>query len=211
MNSRFTYKASQLSDEELKIRIENRQKYLPETTEATLAELKQRGHGFSEEELDVINKDIKAQRNNAAMAGSGSSGLFNDQYKNNLVEDTEAPMLYSRRALYVFTFFFSPLFGSIMMAINCAKINNRSGIVWVLLFGVFFTTAQIIGLNYVHGGSGYGYICGFIAAACIHSFFWNRLIGKSTFYRAKPIWVPLIIGLLLCGLILWAMFYGTNQ
>lgn len=211
MDSRFNYTASKLSDEELKVRIENRQKYLPETTEATVAELQQRGRVFSEEELNVIDQDIQAQRDNATIGGGGSSGFFNNQYKYNIVEDPEAPMLYSRRTVYIFSVLFGALFGSIMMAINCGKVNNRMGIVWVLLFGVFFTVVQFIGLEYVNGGSSYSYLCGFIAGACIDFFFWNRLVGNSTFYRAKPIWIPLIIGLLFAAFVIWGTIYSANH
>jgi hypothetical protein len=101
MNSQFYHTASGLSDEELNDRIENRQKYLPETTEATITELQQRGHTFSEEELNIINQDIKAQRENVALYGKGSLGLSNNKYKSNLVDDPEAPMFYSRRAIYI--------------------------------------------------------------------------------------------------------------
>ncbi len=211
MEFRFTDIASRLSDEELKDRIENRQKYLPETTEATVAELKRRGHVFSDEEITVINQDIKAQRDNAAIGGSRSLSRFNSQYKYNLVEDPQAPVLYSRLALYTFTVLFGALYGSIMMAINCIKVNNRSGMVWVLLFGVVFTTIQVIGSGYVNIGGSYYYLCGFVSGFCIDYFFWNRFIGNTTFYRAKPIWIPLIIALLIAAFVIWSTIYSATH
>src|ERR1700754_62484 len=117
MNDRFAYDATLLSTEELSNRVATREKYLPETTEASIAELQQRGHVFSDEELDVIHQDLKAQRGNAELSGK-SSGAFSQSYPYVVVEDIAAPQLYSRKAVYLFTFFFGALFGSVMLAIN---------------------------------------------------------------------------------------------
>jgi len=211
MNSRFNYVASKLSDEELKDRLENRQKYLPETTEATVAELQQRGHVFSDEELNVINQDIKAQRDNVAIAPASSSALLNSAYKHNLVEDSDAPMLYSRNTIRIFTLLFSAFFGSIMLAININKTQNKIGIFWVLLFGAGFTAIQIAVGNYFSLGSSFSIICGFLAAICIDYFFWDRFIGNTTFYRAKPIWIPLIIALLFAAFAIWGTIYSVTH
>jgi hypothetical protein len=208
---RFNHTVSRLSDEELKKRVENRQKYLPETTEASIAELQQRGHVFSEEELSIIEQDIKAQRDNAAIGSRGSSALFNNQYKYNLVEDPDAPLLYSKRALYLFTVFCGALFGSIMLAINLSKIGSQKGAFWAVLFGIVFTTIQVIGLSYINAGSSMTIIFGIAAAYCIDYLLWPHLIGNSTFYRAKPIWIPLIIAVVLGSFILWATIVSAGQ
>src|ERR1700743_1423518 len=127
MNDRFAYDASLLSDEELNNRVATHEKYLPETTEASVAELQQRGLVFSDEELDVINQDIQAQRENALQPYKGI-GRSNGNHKNTIVEDPAAPQLYSRRATYVFSLFMGALFGSIMLAINSGKVKNTKGI-----------------------------------------------------------------------------------
>jgi len=70
---------SNFSDSEKKLNeiIENRKKYLPETVESAIIELQHSGRVFSDEELQKINTDIKNQRDNAAVGGHGSSGIFN--------------------------------------------------------------------------------------------------------------------------------------
>jgi hypothetical protein len=62
METDFSFLASSRSNQELIERIDNRQKYMPETVEASLAELQSRGHEFSDEEVKVIREDTQAQR-----------------------------------------------------------------------------------------------------------------------------------------------------
>lgn len=208
MNDRFGYIASTLSTEELKARIENRPDYLPETTEASVAELQNRGVEFSEEEIAIINADLQAQRANALLPARGQ-GINNSAYKKNIVKDPAAPNLYSRRAIYLFTLFFSAFFGSVMFAMNAAKVKNNKGIWIALLFGLAFTTVQLYVGERIKAGSAYPIVCGFVAAACIDFGFWDRFIGRETFYRARNIWGPVAVGLLFIALIVAALFLGN--
>ena len=190
---------------ELEERIENRQDYLPETVEATVAELKYRGREFSDEELRIINEDLQAQRQNAALVG-GRVSMFNKEYKNVVVKDTEAPFLYSRLALYFFTVFMGALFGSVMMAINISKTENRSKALWAILFGVGFTVLQVLITNNLKNpNTSIAIIFGIVASYCLDYLFWKPFIGYSAFYRSRPIWIPLVIALVLAGLIIAAI------
>jgi hypothetical protein len=205
MDSQFNYKASTLSEEELRNIIENREKFLPETVEASLAELQLRGVEFANEEVRVINDDIKAKRDNATIYKSG----LNNTYKNSVVEDLAAPLFYSRRSVYIFTVLCGALFGSILFAINAAKIKNTAAVVWSLLFGLIFTTIQIIGIDYVNVGSSYGLLCGLLSAICLDYFFWKHFFG-NTFYRARSIWVPLIVAVMFIALLVVAMLVDPS-
>src|ERR1700744_3329426 len=120
MDENFKFKASMRADGELRGIIDNREKYLPETVEASVEALQNRGIEFSEEELRVIGEDMDARRN---MAGSTSANvsLFVNNDSVNHIEDPDAPRLYSKRAIYGFTIFFSALFGSILLASNISK------------------------------------------------------------------------------------------
>jgi hypothetical protein len=208
MNDRFAYDASLLSNEELNNRVAIREKYLPETTEAAVAELQSRGRVFSDEELDIIQQDLIAQRENAELSGK-SSGAFSQTYNNVVVEDPAAPQLYSRKAIYLFTFFFGALFGSIMLAINSRKVNNSKGVLLALAFGIPVTILQIIAAEYIKASaSSYGFFWGLVSAFIMDYVLWPRVIGTATFYRTKPIWVPLIIGLVFLALLVTAALMG---
>jgi len=210
MDLKFEVTASAKSDTELLDTIENRQKYLPETIEASVAELKYRGHTFTDEELKVINEDVAAHRENANLKGQ-RGGLFTNNFKKNIIEDPDAPAFYSRRVVYVFAFLFSTLFGSILLAMNIYKTDKPARMLWVLLFGVAYTAFEIIVGENMHSGSSPGILFSLVGAVILESFFWNQFIGNATFYRTRPIWVPLIIGIVLLGLIIWAMFYGKTD
>jgi len=202
MDLNYSYIASSLTTMELLERIENRQKYMPETIEASLAELQYRKHEFSDEELKIIDEDIKALRANAALVGN-TKGFFNKEYKNVIVEDPDAPLLYSRVALNTFTIFFGALFGSIMMSINLAKFGKTKEASWAILFGIGFTAVQYIVLSHLPGrGSSMQVVFGFISAFLLDLLFWKPYIGYATFYRKRQIWIPLIIGITLASLII---------
>ncbi len=208
MNFDPVFLASARTDEELTERIDNRQKYMPETIEASLEELQRRGKDFSDEELKYIREDIAARRSHAA-AITGRPGIFNSEYKNVIVEDPDAPLMYSTLAIYLFTFFLSPLFGSIMMAMNISKTGKGNAVAGVILFGIGFSVLQIILISSMQRpSSGVSIICGIVGAYCLNYLFWRPYIGFSTFYRARPIWVPLVIGILLCGLAFLSVVYG---
>lgn len=206
MELNYQYIASSLTTTDLIERVENRQRYMPETIEASVAELQYRKHDFSDEELKVINEDIAAHRANAEMVRS-NLGFFNREYKNVIVEDPDAPLLYSRMVVYGFAFLCGALFGSVMMAMNLGKLNKTKEALWVLLFGVGFSVLQyflVINANPGSGGS-VQIFGGLISAYCLDLFFWRKYIGYPTFYRKRPIWVPLVIAIVLAGLIIAAI------
>jgi hypothetical protein len=205
MNFDPVFLAAARPDEELLERVDNRQKYMPETIEASLEELQRRGHQFSEEEERYIREDIAARRANAE-AINGRVGLFNRDYKNVIVEDPDAPRMYSTVAIYLFTFLMGPLFGSIMMAMNISKTGKGNAVAGVILFGIGFTILSIALFGNMSGSSGsFQFLTGLIAAYCMNYLFWRPYIGFGTFYRARQVWTPTIIAVILAALVIFAL------
>jgi len=197
------------TDDELRERVDNREKYLPETVEAAVEELQVRGFQFSEEELKVIAEDMQARRD---LAGSNPDNINPFRYSdtNNQVQDPDAPLLYSKRAIYVFSILFSVLFGSIMLAINVGKVQKNFKPVLVVLFGFAYTVFTVVLAEEFNLPTGAGIIVSMLGGYVLNAFFWNRFIGKTMLYRLKPIWVPLIIALIICAILLFIIFkYGT--
>lgn len=208
MDDKFKLIAAARSNEELQERIDNREKYLPETVEASLDELQFRGVEFSDEELKVIAEDMQARRD-LAVSKPDSYGLFSDRDKNNFIEDPDAPLLFSRRAIYGFSVFFSVVFGSIMLAINVSKTAGKGKAVLVVLFGLVYTVVTILIAETLKLNSGLGVVISLLGAVLIETLFWNRFIGNATLYRKRPIWVPLAIAVVLAaGLIFVIVKYG---
>jgi len=207
MDYNFQTRAALKSDEELHSCIDNREKYLPETVEAAVAELQKRGEEFTEEELRIIAEDMQARRE-MAESGTGIFGVFNTNWNNNQVEDPDAPLLFSKRAIFAFAVLCSVFFGSIMLAVNISKTKNKDKIFWVVLYGLGFTFAQqIISLNYKLDPI-VMLVLSIAGAYMMDNLFWSKYIGNSTLYRARPIWIPLIIGLILVALLLFTVYNG---
>jgi hypothetical protein len=195
MDNNFSFRATMKSDEELHKCIDNREKYLPESVEAAVIELQNRGVDFSDEELKVIAEDMQARRD-IAESGTESFGLFNRKDKNYHVEDPDAPAYYSKFAIVLFSVLFSVLFGSIMLAVNVSKTQNITKAILVILYGLGFTAIIIILAQNLNISNTYlSVIAGMIGAYSMEILFWKRYLGNATLYRVKPIWIPLIIGL----------------
>jgi hypothetical protein len=209
MDDNFKFRATMKSDEELHYCIDNREKYLPETVAAAVDELKIRGVEFSEEELRLIAEDMQARRDLAA-SGQENINLFKYTDNNNQIEDPDAPAFYSKRAIYVFSILFSVLFGSVMLAINVAKIEKMGKALLVVLFGLGYTACTIILASLLNLPNASGIFAGMIGGYIMNAFFWNKYIGKETLYRLKPIWVPLGIALaIIIPAIIIIIKYGT--
>jgi len=207
MNYNFHDRAASKSDEELYYCIDNREKYLPETVEAAVSELQKRGVEFSGEELRVISEDMQARRE-MAEHGTGIFGIFNTNWDNNQVYDPDAPVFFSKRAIFAFAVLCSVFFGSVMFAMNVSKTNNKDKALWVVLYGLGFTIfQQIIAIDY-RVNPIFMLTISIAGAYTMDILFWNKYIGASTLYRPRPIWIPLIIGLVLAGLLIATLYYG---
>jgi hypothetical protein len=207
MDDQFKLRAATRTDEELQERVDNREKYLPETVEASVEELQFRGVSFSDEELTVIAEDMQARRNLAAIKPD-SYGMFGNRDSNNLIEDPDAPLLFSRRAIYGFSVFFSVFFGAVMLAMNVSKTSDKKNAAWVVLFGLGYTIAMVLLLQNFKTSTGLTIIPSILGAYLIEALFWNRYVGTSTLYRKRPIWIPLAIGIAILGVFIFIAFYS---
>lgn len=83
-----------------------------------------------------------------------------------------------------------------MMAINLKNSQKEWG--WPILFGFLFTGIFIfIGQFIPNSSTGISLIINAVGVTIMYQLFWKKHIGVDTKYRAKPIWIPLIIGILL--------------
>jgi hypothetical protein len=159
----------------------------------------------SDEELQSCVEDMQARRE-IAETGTGIFGVFNTNWNNNHVEDPDAPAYFSKRAIFAFAVLCSVFFGSILLAINVSKTENKDKTFLVLLYGLGFTLAQQVLSASYRLDPIFTLIMSIAGAYIMDTLFWNKYIGSSTLYRARPIWVPLIIGLLLVALLLGTVY-----
>ncbi|HVW98746.1 MAG TPA: Nif11-like leader peptide family natural product precursor [Mucilaginibacter sp.] len=201
MNNNFRLRAAMRSDEELRERVNNREKYLPETVEASVAELSERGVTFSDEELRIIDEDMLARREIAA-GNNHNPGIFRND-ANLYIDDPDAPIYYSKRAILIFSILFSVLFGSVMLAMNVSRSREAGKAFLVVLYGLGFTVLTGLLTSSIKMNLGITIITAYVGALIMEMLFWNRYVGKTTLYRPKPIWGPLITGILLASIIVY--------
>jgi drug/metabolite transporter superfamily protein YnfA len=113
----------------------------------------------------------------------------------NVVTDQDAPQLYSPRAIWGFSVFFTVIFGAVLLAIN---LTDRKSKLIVIGFGALYTTIAILILNLLpkaNTGITIGLNMG--GALLLTSLFWDKYVGAETKFRTKQIWKPLIISILI--------------
>jgi hypothetical protein len=197
------------SDEELQECLDNRRKFVPEAIEAAIAEMQKRGRVFSNEELTGIRQEFQ-QREEAASKETGESRSWGNKWKRNVVEDENAPAYYSEKSIYMFSIVFFMIFGAILSAINFSKNEDKRGVMEVIGFGVGYTSLGIWILSKLPSSTGFGMLFN-IGGALILQNFWKKHIGKDTKYRARPIWKPLIIAIVITVTIFIAAIYGGME
>jgi hypothetical protein len=198
------------SNDELYAYIENREKYLPVTVKTAVAELETRNITFTPEELQVIHEDMKA-RVELAQDEPGQSIFTTGVWKYRLVDDEFAPKLFSQLVVFVFSILFGVLFGSVLMAVNISKTQNRDKAFMIVVYGFLFEIAA----GFLLGGSVAGAVLIILAKVLggflLTSFYWKSLIGADMLYKARPIWVPLAIGILLLAANLGLYLYMAHN
>jgi hypothetical protein len=175
---------------------------------AAKKELTNRGIELSEEDLQKI-EERKNQRKQQAIKSKvvdNSWDFFHMRWKQNIVDDIQAPKLFSRQVINVFSILFSVLFGGILLAINLKTINNKKAILPVIIYSLIYTGLIIFIFSFIpENNSGLTLIFNFIGAIALHNFFWGKYIGKEFQYRTKPFWIPLIIGIAITVFIIFIL------
>ena len=201
----FKEMMSKMSDYEVNGYIENRKNYTQEAVESAILELKNRGREFSEEETSEILKQFNKKKVENRESYASDSG-----WKKNVVIDKDAPEFYSEKAIYLFSVIFSIIFGSILMAINLSKTENKKGVFEVLGFGILFFALQVYLLSMIARSTMFTFVFSAVGALILNYYFWRKYIGAETKYKAKPIWVPLIIGIVVLVFFMYLVLALAN-
>ena len=191
------------SEEGLTDYLDNFQKYTPEAIKFAVDELKRRGRNFNEEELKEI--DVKIETRTKAESEEDTLFVSNNAWKQNVVTDQSAPLLYSKGAIRAFSLFFSTIFGAVLLSSNINDTKRK----WIVIgFGIIYTTVSIIILNLIPSNTFYVILLNTAGGLGLTSTFWDKFVGKETKYRAKPIWKPLIISIIILIPFLLSIIYG---
>jgi hypothetical protein len=199
MNDNFTDEVKLKSTDVLRDIAVNFNMHRGALVAAAKKELDNRGIELSDEEKKIIEDKKNARKQDAVMSKSAFDrwDWFTVNWKINIVDDVNAPQLYSRKIINIFSIAFSVLFGGILLAINLKNVNNKKAILPVLTYSIIYTGLMIYILGMIPGSTTPLTIAfNAIGATVLYNTLWKKYIGKDFQYRTKSYWIPLIIGIL---------------
>ena len=202
MGTSFRELMTKKSDDGLMEYLTNFNKYTPDAITAAVDELKRRGKTFTEHELADIKGKIEAR----IKADKEEDSLWgNDSWKSNIVTDINAPLLYSKGAIRVFCIVFTTVFGAVLLSSNIIETKQK----WTVIgFGVIYTGLTIVLANIIPSNTFWVLLLNTAGGLGLTTTFWDMYVGKETKYRAKPIWKPLIISVIIMIPFILALIYG---
>jgi len=112
----------------------------------------------------------------------GDSPWWSWNWKRNIVDDLNAPELYSQRAVWGFSLILAPIFGAILMAMNFKRIEKSRLIFPIVAFGIAWYVLAMLMIP-EHSHSSAVYILNMLGGLVLVYFFWPQFIGKELKYR----------------------------
>lgn len=214
MDNNFIEEIKSRSIDELKEIAVNFNMYRGALVAAAKQELSNRGIELSDVEKRKI-EEIKNKRKQDAINSIDTNkgwSWISVKWKLNIVVDLDAPQLYSRQVINIFSILFSVLFGGILLAINLKTVDNKKAILPVLIYSTIYTVLMIIGLNMIGGNTSVLTVSSnALGGIVLYNYFWGKHIGKDFKYRTKPFWTPLIIGIIIMSFFIWAIIAGNGM
>ncbi len=118
--------------------------------------------------------------------------MFSDP---NIVEDFNAPKLYSRYSIRFFAIIFSTFFGGILLSINLNRLGKKREIFYVIVFSFFYSILvyQATTLS-PENATTITLIMNLVGSLILEEYFWKKYIGKHFKFRRQAIGSALLIG-----------------
>lgn len=185
----YTELMSNKTDEQLQVYLNSSSRYVPEAVNAAIAELERRGTTLPVEEKEKV---IAASVEKTIPSDFTPSYVKQRKYH---TTDENAPLLYSKRAVWGFSAFGSVMFGTILMAINIRK-NNLRGFYVVLITGIALYAVGAAVLLLLPQIRSLAFVINILLSMVLVGPLWNKYIGTETMYRPRKIWVPLVIAVI---------------
>ncbi|MEO9966343.1 MAG: hypothetical protein ABJF11_11175 [Reichenbachiella sp.] len=125
------------------------------------------------------------------------------------IPEHQAKELYSKTAIRGFSFFFSTIFGGVLLYSNLRALDKTDKANSVLLFSVIYAVVTIYFLTTFENAPSYlTYIVNIIGAMILTEYFHKNYIGDEVVAEKKSIWKPLIISLLITSVLVGIVILG---
>ena len=185
-----------LSDRELENYLKPDSRFVPAAIRYAYEILQTRGKTFSEEE----NLRIEQMITQKTKVDQAEKATFSKGWDQNMTKNETAIELYSNKFIWVYTIIFGVPFGAVLQAMNFQRLKNPKGVYISILFGILYTTFQVVLLTYLED-IGYkipnrAFIFSAIGAAGLF-YIREKLTPKQLEYRSRSYILPLIIAVLI--------------
>ncbi len=195
------------TDSELREYINNKSKYQEDAFIAAIWELERRGKsGKDMQQAEKLAEEITTRKQEQAQIL---------QEKSKYTDDPNAPRLFPRWSIWLFSIFFSAIYAGILMAMNFYQTKQKKEIGLVLGFTVIiyvfllFLFFSVPGITYITIYN-ISFILSLVGAVILDQYIWNMRLGKDLKYRKRPVFTAFIISLAISGFMLWiSITYGT--
>jgi hypothetical protein len=175
------------SDAELNEYLLNTSKYSVSELSTAIAELKNRGKVFSDTEWKDLLSEIRLKL-------WGKNATF--------------PSYFSKRTIYLFSFFFSVLYGSIILSMN---LDNRREKYLIIGSGLTFIIAQFILVTMLPTYFWFHLGLHVLGCAVIPTLLWRKYMGTNDLYYKKPVELQILIGMASLTFILRAVHFCAGH
>lgn len=199
--NRFLKKFEYKSDSELERIINDKETFVELARIAAIEILKER-NGQTESTKKAETEMKSAQERKVAAQQKAEE---EEKKKSFVMDDPEAPELYSKRVITMFSAIFSAIFGAVLMMHNFKEVGNSKARNQVLVFGILYTIASILIINALNIQA---IALNFTGAAILTEFFWNKQLGKEIKYRRRSWIKPAIISVIITIPFVLAVIYG---
>lgn len=140
------------------------------------------------------------------------NGMYQQPETIDKLEGVIKPFIYSKRAIWGFSFFFTPIFGGILLMQNLKDIDKKKEANLVLVLSILMTVLTIIIITiFKINGRSISFLCNMGGAAILTEYFYKKYFPDEADYEKKKIWKPLIIGVVICVAFILLAFLGRGQ
>lgn len=120
------------------------------------------------------------------------------------------PVIYSKRAIYLFAFLFSPLIGGLLLMQNLKDIGKKKEANMMLLVSIFLTAATVV-ITVLLPGRSTSLVCNIGGGAVLSEYFYKKYFPDDADYEKKKIWKPLLIAASICVLLIFLALWAKTQ
>jgi len=124
-------------------------------------------------------------------------------------ESTIQLKIYSKKAIWGFSVFFSSIFGAVLLMQNLKYIGKKKESYIVLLLSIFYTALTIYIVNIpAEPKSSLTLLCNMIGGVILTEFVYKKNFPNDQNIEKKKIWKPLIISVLIIIPFILALIYS---